>query len=175
MTDLEERVIAEAKLCRWPEPERAVRLLETFVSEHKQAVRSKLLLASLYSDDYGEGVMGAERLYREVLAANPDNLAGLCGLALLHGRVSSVDADESLSLLARAASVSTDPEMLLNFANKAWDLRKFEVAAEGFSKLRHVAKEQGKDHLARIADDSLAAVKARRIPANLAYSHPEME
>jgi hypothetical protein len=174
MTDVEDKVIIEARSQRWSEPERAVRLLEEFVLEWKQAVRSRLLLASLYADDYGEGVAGAERMYREVLASNPDNLAGLCGLALLHGRSRGVSSDESLSLLAKAASISKDPEMLLNFANKAWDLRRFDVAAEGFDKLRQVAKEHGKDHLANVAMESLKEVRARRTPANVSYSHPEI-
>ncbi|MDZ7272204.1 MAG: hypothetical protein ONB17_11360 [candidate division KSB1 bacterium] len=114
MTDLEDEVIAEARARRWLEPERAVRLLGMFVSRRNEAIRARFLLASLYADDYGEGVAGTERIYREVLASNPDNPSGLCGLALLHGRSPGVSSDESLSLLARAATISKDPEMLQN-------------------------------------------------------------
>jgi lipopolysaccharide biosynthesis regulator YciM len=174
MTDLEEDVIAYAESIRWSDPDKAVRTLEAFVKEHWDATRAHLLLASLYSNEYGEGVLGAERIYREVLDKDPDNLAGLCGLALLHGHGANVEADESLRLLARTTELSDDPEMVLNLANKAWDLGKFEMAAQTFEKLRQIAKERRKRHLVRIAKAALIEVRNRKPPEHLAYSCPEM-
>jgi hypothetical protein len=174
MNDIESEIMSEAQSYRWSDPDQSIQILERFVSESKHARRAKLLLASLYADDYGEGVLGAEKIYREVLSLDPDNIAGLCGLALLHGRGSSVGPDESLDLLARAATISNDPEFLLNFANKAWDLKKFELAAREFERLHRIARESGRDHLARIAAESLREVKARRMATNISYSQPEI-
>ena len=174
MTDPEDRVIAHAASIRWSDPDEAVHTLEMFVSEHKDTVRARLLLASLYSNEYGEGVLGSERIYREVLDKHPDNVASLCGLALLHGHGANVEADESLRLLARTTELSDDPEMVLNLANKAWDLGKFEKAAEAFEKLRKIAAMRGKSHLTRIANEGLREVRNRKPPKHLAYSCPEM-
>lgn len=175
MIELENKILAEAQSERDSNPDKAVRLLEGFVEQWKGALRARLLLASLYSDDYGAGWPAAERVYREALSMDPSNLAGLCGLALLNGRVPGVGATESLDLLAKAVEVSGgDPEMLMNYANKAWDLGNFGAALEAFERLQRLARERGQNRLSSVARQSLKQVRAKKRPTGFYYAHPEI-
>lgn len=172
----EEVVLHTARSLRWQEPQRAIEILRGFLASNPDARRPMLLLASIYADDYGKGVTGAEELLRRILTTNSKSVSALTGLALLHGRVGAkVDRDESLQLLQRAADLSTDPESRLNLAYKAWDLGRIDQALAAFERLLAIASDQGAAHLAELAKNSINRIRAGMPPRSLHYSWPEAE
>jgi len=172
-----DRVLQEARLTREDDPERAAELLLKFLEANPGSSIAKLLLASILADGYAEGPPGAEKLYREVLNARPDSVAALCGLAMLHGHPGSrITSEESLSLLSRAAEISKDPEIELNYASKAWDLGLTDLA------LRIVLRIQANPRLRtqpilrkRVADIVRRIRSGEARPSDLAFSWPEID
>lgn len=172
----ENEAIRTAKQLRFDKPEDAIVILTDFLRTHPESVRSMLLLASIYADDYGEGPLGAERLYRSVLELDPDNVIALCGLAKISGQPgSAVRREEGLSVLRRAFDLTGDPILLWNLANKAWDEGRFDDALSAFDQLRAVAGSANKDHLVRLAEESLELIRHGKRPQANFYEWPEVD
>ncbi len=170
------KVLRAARDMRWQEPERAIETLNGFLAANPRSKSAMLLLASIYADDYGKGVAGAERLLREVLAENTDSVSALCGLALLHGRTgTTVTKSESVRLLQRAAELSNDPAILLNLANKLWDVGLSDEALTEFERLESLALERGLPHFCSAATDAVREIRAGKPPTSLQYSWPEVD
>lgn len=155
-------------------PEVAIANLEEFLVTSPLSIRVKLHLASIYVNDYGLGIAGAERLFREILQQDGGNLAAMCGLALLHGHPhSSVTAAESLDLLERAVALSGDPDVIRNLANKAWEMGLEEKALSALESLRAAASGPRSQYFLRVAEESERAIKQGEKPGAFVYYLPE--
>lgn len=176
MRNSEEDALHLAAEIRWQDPEEAVRVLQGYLRENPTAVRIKLALAHLHSmDAVVEDAAAAERLYREVLAADPDNVGALSGLAFMHGFPGgTVSIEESLQLLTRAAAVSGNLDDIWNLAYKAWENSRYEVAELGFARLLAVANAAGRAGIARLAQDVLVLVRARERPRLISWTEFEV-
>lgn len=177
MKDHDENLILRlATEARHSQPERALEMLKDFIRGRPLSMRPKLLLASIFADEYGEDVPGAERVYREILASSPENVPALCGLAFLHGRSgSAVSAEESIRLLSTAADISGDLEILSNLAYKLWDLGRLSEAHLSFEKLLAAGRLKGKSSAVRKAEDALGAIRRGERPKFVHYWYPEVD
>lgn len=172
----EEELLRATAESRWNDPDGAMKLLVGFLSLHPKSVRVRLRLASIYSFEHGEGHVGAERIYRDVLNDDPNNVAALSGLAMLPGFPEvSVTTDERLLLLSKVADLTGETWALLNLASKAWDHGRKEEAVGAFLRLKTVADSRGEKHLARLAQDSIEAVRRGEPSGDRAHcSWPEI-
>lgn len=176
--DLPEHIVlAEVEALReGGDVEEAVSFLEDFLEAHPVSLRARLHLAALYADDYGLGVAGAERLYREILQDDPDCVPAMWSLGLLHGHPhSSVTQAEALDLLERAAARTGDPDLLRNLANKAWETGEIERALSAFENLKSMAPESREAYFLAIAEAAIASISRGETPAGLVYTWPEIE
>lgn len=172
----EDLVLQSAAESREGEPEHAIEVLTNFLRIRPSATRAKLLLASIFADEYGEDVPGAERLYREVLANSPENVPALCGLAMLHNRAGSkVSEEESIRLFTKAVDVSGDTSILSNLAYKLWDVGRLDEAQGAFERMLAAGRAIGKNHIARSAKEAIKDIKQGNRPAFVHYWCPEVE
>lgn len=156
-------------------PESAAAQLEWFLETHPASVRARLHLGALYADDYGDGVAGAEKVFREVLAFDPDNVVAIVRLALLQGHPhSSLTVDESLELLERAATVSRDPYVLRNYAHKAWETGQLDRATAALTQLKQTVTGPSAAFFTRVADEALEAIRRGEKPSTSAYWYPDI-
>ncbi len=166
----EERVIEITEGNRYEYPDSAVYCLEEYIAANPVALRARLCLASLYADEHGLGAAGAERLLREILQDYPGTLSAMTGLALLQGHPhSNVTADESVELLHRVALRSKDPNDARNYANKAWDVARFEEAVTAFEWLMSLATGARAAYFRKIAVRSIDAIRSGRRPTSFIY------
>lgn len=170
----ENLVIEEAEAMRTGYPDDAVSSLEDFVEGHPVSLRARLHLAALYADDYGLGIAGAERLYREILQDYPVCVPAMWNLGLLHGHPhSSVTKEESLELLEKAASLTGDPDVVRNLATKAWEVGEIDRALKTFDRLKLVAPESRRPYFIAVADEAIARIRDGERPSNPVYTWPE--
>lgn len=149
--------------------------LEDFLEMHPASVRIRLQLGSIYADGWDQGIAGAERVFREVLAFDSDNVVAMARLALLQGHPhSSLSVDESLELLQRAVTLSGDPFVLRNYANKAWETGRLEQAIAAFTQLKDTATGSNAEFFARVAEESLEAIRRGEKPASFVYWYPDI-
>jgi tetratricopeptide (TPR) repeat protein len=171
----EDAIVAEALALRQDYPDEAVTLLEDFLATHPVSLRVRLHLAALYADDYGLGIAGAERLYREILQDYPDCVPAMWSLGLLHGHPhSSVTSAESLELLGRAASLTEDPDLVRNLANKAWEAGEVNQAVAAFQRLKSIAPESRRSYFDAIADDAITKIRRGDRASGLVFTWPEI-
>lgn len=171
----EEEVLRATEESKMDDPDGAIELLRGFLSLHPKSVRVRLRLAFVYSCDYGEGHAGAERIYRDVLNDDPNNVAALSGLAMLPGYPEvSVTTDERLLMLTKVADLTGETWALSNLAFKAWDDGRKEEAVGAFLRLKAVANSRGEKRLARLAQDSLKAISKGERSRVGQYSWPEI-
>ncbi len=170
----EARIIEEAESLRQDYPEEAVGILEDFVEGNPVSLRGRLHLAALYANDYGLGIAGAERLYREILQDYPDCAPAMWSLGLLQGHPhSGITKEESLELLEKAASMTGDPDVVRNLATKAWEVGETDQALKAFGWLKVVAPESRKPYFTTIADDAVARILAGERLSRPVYTWPE--
>jgi len=171
----EDYVVQVAHETRGEDPDVAIGWLADYLEAHPTSVRARLLLGAFFADDYGDGVAGAEKVFREVLAFDPDNVVAMVRLALLQGHPhSSLTVDESLELLERAATSSKDPYILRNYAHKAWETGQLERAAAAFVQLRETATGPSAAFFNRVADEALEAIHRGEEPSTSAYWYPDI-
>ena len=157
------------------DPEAVAFWLEDFLETHPASVRIRLQLGSIYADGWGHGIAGAERVFRDALALDPDNVTVMVRLALLQGHPhSSLTVKETLSLLERAAALSGDPYVLRNYANKAWETGQRDRAVAAFERLKATATDSSARFFTQVAEQSLEAIRRGEKPATPAYWYPDI-
>lgn len=156
-------------------PDEGIRILRDYLRSRPKSVRVRFRLAGLYEAKYGEGVAGAARIYREILAEDAENVACLTALALLQESPGfHLPTDERIDLLAKAARLSGDPVAIRNLAFAAWEFGRPERALEAFEHLKSVATTSGKAHLLRTADTCIAEIRSGSASSSTSvYSIPE--
>ena len=156
-------------------PDVAIGWLADYLEAHPTSVRARLLLGAFFADDYGDGVAGAEKVFREVLAFDPDNVVAMVRLALLQGHPhSSLTVDESLELLERAATVSRDPYVLRNYAHKAWETGRLDRATAALTHLKQTVTGPSAAFFNRVADEALEGIRRGEKPSTSAYWYPDI-
>lgn len=173
--DSEDEVMERTGYTYRDDPEGIAFWLEDFLEMHPMSVRIRLQLGSIYADGWGEGFAGAERVFKDALALDPDNVTVMVRLALLQGHPhSSLTAEESLALLERAVALSRDPYILRNYATKAWETGYLDRAAAAFTQLKGVADGPQAQFFNRVAEQSLHAIARGERPSNPVYWYPDI-
>jgi hypothetical protein len=149
--------------------------LEGFLEAHPASIRAMLKLGSLCALGYGDGVAGAERIFKDILALEPRNTTAMVWLALLQGHPhSSLSADESLDLLRHAVVLSEDPFILRDYANKAWETGRLEQAVAAFTQLKEAPVGPNRDFFSKVAEASMEAIQRGERPATFVYWYPDV-
>jgi hypothetical protein len=173
--DSEDEVMEATGYTYRDDPEAIAFWLEDYLETHPASVRIRLQLGSIYADGWGQGVAGAERVFKDALALDPGNLTAMVRLALLQGHPhSSLSVEESLGLLDRAVTLSGDPHILRNYANKAWEGGQIDRAVAAFERLKAIATGSSAPFFARVAEQSLDAIRRGEHPNDFVYWYPDI-